>query len=100
MQRTADYWKKKLAAAREEVKTLQQKLNAKKAESEAVAVFVCARSQSKESTWHKRLAKVRAKRKMRARLAMLLTTKIPYYEARIESRTKRTAFDAVQSPLV
>lgn len=107
LMKTRDFWKAKLVAAMKEVGELQRVLAPRHdpaptpVAEQHLAVFICyRRERSQEKRWHAWLKQVRERRKLRQRLAMLLKTKIPYYEARIAARTNRTSFDVIQNPPV
>ena len=76
------------------------------APSGGIAVFVCFQRSARRKDvfktrlrWLSWLKNLRGQRKLRKRLQMLLTTKIPYYREQIARRTSRTAFDAIQTQL-
>jgi hypothetical protein len=103
--RTAEFWKTKHAAALKECEEIKRKLGGGKqitgvaTAAPPISVWVCRHGPAKKR-WLEWVMRMRERRALRRRLKMLQTTKINYYLERIHSRKNRTAFDAVQRPLV
>ena len=102
MRRNLAFWKTKLANAEKEVAALQGVVGpSEMTVLPSMSFSICfSRTPSLvKKRWLTWLRCRRIQRKARARLAMLLTTKLPYYKEQIARRTTRTAFDAIQTRL-